>query len=145
VTSQPSSGPGSGVIASKLTTITSAQLKALFTTPVTVSPTPRSNEVIIPVYWAATAEDSDTNYANPAVGVLSLSYAGAGGAPTLDGLLAALTSGVTSFVESRSVSVNAGEVATLAGAPLTMVMDTGNLTSGDFPVAFTLFYAIIPS
>jgi hypothetical protein len=145
VTSDPSSGPGSGVVASKQTAISSAQLKALFTVPVAVSPTPRSDQIVIPVTWAAVAADSDTPYVNGPGGALTLGYPAAGGIQEMSALIAALTAGDPSFVVGILGSTSRIEATAVAGSPLEIYIDTGNLTAGDFPITFTLLYTIIPA
>lgn len=143
MTSDPSSGPGAGLVGSKQTVLSSAQLKALFTTPIAVSPAPRSDQIVLPLLWSAVATDSSVPYANPGGGALSVGYHPRGEQVPLQGLLSALALGDPSLLAGDTPIVVPGQLSDAPGSVLEISMDTGNLTSGTFPLTFTLFYVFI--
>jgi hypothetical protein len=127
-------------------TLTTAQIKALFTTPIQVLAAPGANKAYVIRKVTAYMPYNANAYTIGTSGDLKLRYTGAAGAE-----LACLA--CTGFVDEASsqVRVLAPEAPALAAANLTPVanaavfatMATANLTVGDSPIKLRIHYEVI--
>lgn len=131
-----------GPILSASVTLTSAQVLAIFTTPVTVVPAPGAGLAIVPIiaiydYVAGTTPYTDGG------GSLRINVG------NVFGLAQLTTASFWTAASSRVSSVNAAiasvvQTTNLANGALTVSSSTANPTLGNGTVAVTVAYMVVP-
>lgn len=134
-------------------TITSAQLLALNTTPITMIPAPGANLMIKIVSWTV-RHGTGTAYAGIAAGEdLVLKYTDASGA------VAATAIETTGFLDQTTAQIRLANALAGSGAAASTPADltpvanaaivchllSGNITTGDFPLYLFIEYDIVPT
>lgn len=128
---------------SKITTITSAQVLALFATPQIIVPAPESNLAVLPIL-SMIYKAAGTAYGGIAAGEdLAIKYSGASGAVCAQG------HETTGFLDSASAkfSVAGGIIASVipvAGAAVYLHMLTGEIITGTSDLIVRVDYHLIP-
>lgn len=133
-------------------TISSAELLALFTTPITVIPAPGANTAAIPLGMIL-HKPAGTAYGGIAAGEdLVLKYTDASGAQCISQVEA------TGFLDQATAQTRyvggvgavgvigaIGDITPVANAAVVIHLLTGNITTGDTPLYLRVFYKTIPT
>ncbi len=129
-----------GWVLRKITTLTAAQVKALFTTPITLVGTPGSGKIILVTGIVFASTFVSVAYAG--ANALEFRYTGAAGAKVTADIAAA----VLNFTSGTQYNAVAGVTAALvpvANAPIVVAVPTANPTAGDSPVKITVTYLVL--
>lgn len=132
----------------KLVKLTSAQVLALFATPVTLVAAPGTGKAL-ELVAASITKPAGTAYAGVAAGEdLSISYTNAAG-------LAVAGCEVTGFLDQATAQARilkpynaasgVSDIVPVANAALVIHMLTGEITTGDSPVYVTVIYRVVPT
>lgn len=122
------------------TTLTAAQVKALFTTPITLITAPGSGIAIVVNRITFTATYVSATYAGS--NALEFRYTDASGSKvTAD--IAASTLNFSSGTKFSTVAGVVTELIPIANAALVVRIPTANPTVGDSPVSLTIDYSLV--
>lgn len=129
-------------IETAVTTITTAQLLALFTTPITLVAAPGAGIAIVPISARLMLDFNTTAYDGIAAGEdLALRYTDASGA-------IAQTIEATGFLDAGAdahrIAINSGLFTPTANAALVLHMTVGNIATGNSPLKVQLRYKRVP-
>lgn len=129
-------------------TITSAQLLALFTTPITIIPALGANLAAVPTLLMA-RHGGGTAYAADAGDDLVLKYTNASGtqcssAIEATGFLSVTTPQIRIAASPAASGSTTLTVTPVANSPVVAHMLVSNLTTGNFPLILRVQYLVIP-
>ena len=135
---------GDGGIQYAEVTISSAQVLALFGTPITLVASPGAGKVLVPLRCAIVLDFVEAAYAGIAAGEdLAIRYTNAAG-------VICLTVEATGFLDQASDQIRLGAIDAAAAAaivpvaasPLVLHMTTGDVITGDSPLRVKLWYSV---
>ena len=118
------------------TLLTSAQILALNTTPITLVPAPGAGRAIIPINVVARLTYNSVAYATNTS--MEIRYTNGSGTVLTSASLAALLTAVAN--KTQAVDMTGSEFTALPNAPIVVDVATGNPTAGNSTVEFTVFY-----
>lgn len=129
-------------------TVTSAQLLALFATPITIVAAPGAGRALI-LDSAVLHKPAGTAYGGIAAGEdLSIKYTNAAGAAVggceATGFLDQATA-QTRFLQAYRAASGVSDITPVADAPLVLHMLTGEITTGDSPLRLRVYYRVVPT
>lgn len=129
-------------------TVTSAQLLALFATPITLVAAPGANFALI-LDSAVLHKPAGTAYGGIAAGEdLSIKYTNAAGAAVggceATGFLDQTTA-QTRFLRGYNAASGVSDITPVANAPLVLHMLTGEITTGDSNLLVRVYYRVVPT
>jgi hypothetical protein len=133
---------------SKVTTITSAQLLALFTTPVEIVPAPSAGFANV-LRYVAIAHGAGTAYAGIAAGEdLVVKYAGGAQVSSVietTGFLDQATAQIRYANAPATTGSTAGDITPIDNTALQLALLVGNITTGNFNLQVLAVYDVIPT
>lgn len=136
----PIGGPSGGVQRANLT-ITSAQLLALNTTRQTIVGAPGSGRVLVPLY-AIASHSGGTAYAGIASGEdIQINYGSSGTSAAISFETTGFLDQTTAQLRTSFPSGGLSNHTPAANAALTVRITSGAITTGDFDLTISLFYA----
>jgi hypothetical protein len=133
---------------SKVTTITSAQLLALFTTPVEIVPAPSAGFANI-LKYAVIRHGAGTAYAGIAAGEdLVVKYAGGAQVSSVietTGFLDQATAQIRYANAPATTGSTAGDITPIDNTALQLALLVGNITTGNFDLEVLAVYDVVPT
>lgn len=132
---------GSGVVYSASTTISSAQLLAIHTTPITLVAAQGANTIVIPLRITYYMDYNTTTYAGDIVTKAVLDPSGVNANFGNNSIIGLTSDGIISITGTTLNS--SGSISTLFNTPLVLTTATSNPTTGNSPLKVTVTYIII--
>jgi hypothetical protein len=123
-------------------TISSAELLALFTTPISIVPAPAAGYAIVPVDAVLFLDYNTTAYDGIAAGedlVLRYTNASGGIAATIE-----TTGFLDASADAHRHAIFSGLIVPTAAAALVLHMATGNIATGNSPLKLRVRYRTVP-
>jgi hypothetical protein len=138
--------PAGGPVQSVTVSLSSAQLLALHTSPVTIVPAPGTGNVVVPLAWALAYTYGSTTYVSSDSGpILSWNNTTSPEASSFDitlNFLLTQTSSQFGFVSGLE-SGNTGAPSAFNNQPLLLGNVTSNMTTGNGTAKLTVWYSIL--
>jgi len=128
------------IVAPAPVSLTAAQVKALFTTPIALVAAPGAGKIVIPIGIAFGSTFATTAYAGS--NNLEFRYTnGSGAKVTAD--IAAATLNFSSGTKYSSVAGVTTELTPVANAAIVVCVPVANPTLGDSPIKFSVLYRVL--